>query len=249
MTHLLFMTHLLDRKGSFPYIQRQDIRRFRFTGGEMMERVLIIGAGPQGRIIPDIIAGRGDVELLGFVDVAAEKRFLMADADHFPIYGPDIFPEGLKKIFPDCSILITHDSPRRSDLIHQANANKLPLANLIHPKAVVSPNSKLGLGILMAPQAIIGPGAVIGDHCIINSAATVDHDSTLADNVILAPGVHLAGHVKVESGATMGIGVCCIPGVTIGAGSLIGAGSVVTKDIPGNSVAVGAPARVIRSRV
>ena len=38
-----------------------------------------------------------------------------------------------------------------------------------------------------------------------------------------------------------------MPGVTIGIGSVIGAGSLVTKNIPDYSVAVGIPAKVIRT--
>jgi len=38
-----------------------------------------------------------------------------------------------------------------------------------------------------------------------------------------------------------------MPGVTIGNRVIIGAGSVVTKNIPDNSVAVGSPARVIKT--
>lgn len=37
------------------------------------------------------------------------------------------------------------------------------------------------------------------------------------------------------------------PGVTVGDNCVIGAGSVVTKDIPAHSVAVGNPARVIKT--
>lgn len=37
-----------------------------------------------------------------------------------------------------------------------------------------------------------------------------------------------------------------LPGVTIGDNSVIGAGSVVTKNIPCNVVALGAPCRVVR---
>lgn len=40
---------------------------------------------------------------------------------------------------------------------------------------------------------------------------------------------------------------CDHDGVTIGKDSVIGAGSVVTKDIPAGVVAVGNPARVIRT--
>lgn len=45
----------------------------------------------------------------------------------------------------------------------------------------------------------------------------------------------------------IGGGVTVLPGVSIGDGAVIGAGSVVTKDVPARSLAVGNPARVIRS--
>ena len=35
-------------------------------------------------------------------------------------------------------------------------------------------------------------------------------------------------------------------GVTIGSGAIIGANSVVTEDVPTNSIAVGAPAKVVK---
>jgi maltose O-acetyltransferase len=44
----------------------------------------------------------------------------------------------------------------------------------------------------------------------------------------------------------LGGGVIVCPGVTIGDNSVIGAGSVVIRDIPGNVVAAGNPARVLR---
>lgn len=52
--------------------------------------------------------------------------------------------------------------------------------------------------------------------------------------------------IKIGDGCWLGGGVIVLPGVTIGNGCVIGAGSVVTKDIPGNSLAVGNPCRVIR---
>ena len=38
-----------------------------------------------------------------------------------------------------------------------------------------------------------------------------------------------------------------MPGVTIGEGAMIGAGSIVTTDIPAWSIAVGSPAKVIKT--
>jgi len=54
-------------------------------------------------------------------------------------------------------------------------------------------------------------------------------------------------HVHIGRRVFIGVNVVIMPGVTIGDNSFIGAGSVVTKDIPANSVAVGAPARVVRT--
>ena len=38
-----------------------------------------------------------------------------------------------------------------------------------------------------------------------------------------------------------------LPGVTIGDGAIIGAGSIVTRDVPDNMVAIGCPAKVVRT--
>lgn len=55
--------------------------------------------------------------------------------------------------------------------------------------------------------------------------------------------------VVINDGAHIGIGAIIMPGVTIGKGAVIGAGSVVTRDIPDYCVAVGSPAKVIKSFV
>jgi acetyltransferase-like isoleucine patch superfamily enzyme len=47
----------------------------------------------------------------------------------------------------------------------------------------------------------------------------------------------------------IGVGAIILPGVNIGDEVIIGAGAVVTKDIPSNTIAVGNPARVIKSGI
>jgi maltose O-acetyltransferase len=86
----------------------------------------------------------------------------------------------------------------------------------------------------------------------------------IGDNVFMGPGVHIYAvthpldptlrktgiemgqDVIIEDGVWIGGGAIICPGVTIGAGTTIGAGAVVTKNIPGNVLAVGNPARVIK---
>lgn len=53
--------------------------------------------------------------------------------------------------------------------------------------------------------------------------------------------------VVIEDDCWIGGGSIILPGVTIGKGSTVGAGSTVTKNLPPYSVAVGAPARVVRT--
>ena len=53
--------------------------------------------------------------------------------------------------------------------------------------------------------------------------------------------------IVIKDGAHIGIGSIIMPGVTIGEGAVIGAGAVVTKDIPDYCLAVGIPAKVVKT--
>jgi acetyltransferase-like isoleucine patch superfamily enzyme len=53
--------------------------------------------------------------------------------------------------------------------------------------------------------------------------------------------------VEIGDGTWIGIGAVILPNVRIGKRCVIGANAVVTKDIPDGSVAIGSPARVVRS--
>jgi len=53
--------------------------------------------------------------------------------------------------------------------------------------------------------------------------------------------------VVLEDNVWLGNRVIVLPGVTVGHDSVVGAGAVVTRDVPPRSVAVGNPARVVRT--
>ena len=55
--------------------------------------------------------------------------------------------------------------------------------------------------------------------------------------------------VQIGEDCWLGINVVVLPGVTIGRGCVVGANAVVSRDLPPYSVAVGAPARVVRQRL
>ena len=100
-------------------------------------------------------------------------------------------------------------------------------------------------------------GVKIGEGCQIGSSVGIFSHSS--HNAIRLMGAHYMkvpqneriGYIlkSTEIGAYtfVGSGSYIMPGVKIGKGCIIGTNSVVTKDIPDFSVAVGSPARVIKS--
>jgi acetyltransferase-like isoleucine patch superfamily enzyme len=89
----------------------------------------------------------------------------------------------------------------------------------------------------------------IGDHVLIGRNVHISdhgHEYRMPGKPILAQGVSEVAPVVIGSGSWLGQGVVICPGVTIGENCVIGANSVVKSDVPARSVAVGAPARVVR---
>ena len=88
-------------------------------------------------------------------------------------------------------------------------------------------------------------GITIGDDCLIGHntvIATLNHDIAPSRRADLLP-----TPVVIGRNAWIGANVTILPGVSIGDDAVIAAASVVTKDVPARTVAVGAPARVVRS--
>ena len=91
----------------------------------------------------------------------------------------------------------------------------------------------------------IGEGALIADDVHITD---FDHRTDRTDVPIKDQGI-VTSPVRIGADVWLGRGVTVLRGVDIGRGSVIGAHAVVTRDIPPYSIAVGAPARVVRSRL
>ncbi|MFE3900458.1 sugar O-acetyltransferase [Streptomyces sp. NPDC059153] len=127
----------------------------------------------------------------------------------------------------------------------------------------------LGVGVHIRPPLFVDYGAhiTVGQDTFINynltaldvAPITIGRDCQIGPNVQLLTPTHpvepqprrdkleAAKPITIGDNVWLGGGAIVLAGVSIGDNSVIGAGAVVTKDIPANVVAVGNPARVIRS--
>ena len=103
----------------------------------------------------------------------------------------------------------------------------------------------------------------IGSNVFINSNSllmarggiTIEDDVMLAANVQLLSNNHdeydrqvlTCKPIHIKKGAWIGAGASILPGVTLGKYSIVGAGAIVTKDVGDYEVAVGIPAKVVKT--
>jgi maltose O-acetyltransferase len=88
---------------------------------------------------------------------------------------------------------------------------------------------------------------------------TIGEDVQIGTNVQLLTPTHpvdpqprrdkweAAQPIVIGDNVWLGSGAIVLPGVTIGENTVVGAGAVVPRDLPANAVAVGNPARIVRT--
>lgn len=124
-----------------------------------------------------------------------------------------------------------------------------------------SPFSRISFGTFFVhPEARVADGVYIGSYCVLGKVG-IGERTQIASGVQILSGAHQhsfdeQGRMQggeggdfrhISIGADCWIGAGAIVMADVGQGTTIGAASVVTKPIPPGSVAVGSPARVIRS--
>src|SRR5712691_737500 len=130
----------------------------------------------------------------------------------------------------------------------------------IHRSAVLAPSCTVIGDVVIGPRTSIWPGAVLrGDYGYIR----IGSDSSIQDNAV----VHCSGEnpAIVGNGVTVahsalihacrigdecliGAGAIIFDGASVGKHAILGVGTILLegRKIPSRSVAVGAPARIIR---
>lgn len=136
----------------------------------------------------------------------------------------------------------------RKRLVRKFNEAGGVLTSIISNKSCIGNHDVfIGEGSTIMSLSVISNGTYIGKGCLIYFHSSITHDCVLGDFVEVSPGAQILGRVIIGDFSQIGSNSVILPNIKVGKNVIIGAGAVVTKDVPDNSVAVGIPAKVIRT--
>jgi acetyltransferase-like isoleucine patch superfamily enzyme len=146
---------------------------------------------------------------------------------------------------------------------------------VIYNNVTIGKNCLIGDGVHIREDVEIGDNCIIGIGCKVGARTKIKNntrvmdltnvasDALLEEHVFIGPGVMMGndnsmGREKAVDGfsftgpvikawATVGMNASILPNTTIGEDSIVAAGSVVTRNIPSGVLALGTPARPVRS--
>jgi len=195
------------------------------------KKLFIYGASGHGKVVADIATEIGFKDI-DFVD-DGKNRYI--DFNKF-----------ILKNIRDCFFALgIGDNKTRKAVYNKLVKYGYNIITLIHPKAIVAKNIKIGEGSVVMPGAIINIDTNIGTGVIVNSGSIIEHDCNIGDFVHISPNVSLAGNVKVGENSHVGIGASIIQNINIGRNCMVGAGAVVIDNVIDYQTAVGVPAKQI----
>lgn len=142
---------------------------------------------------------------LAFADSESTAKTALAGSA-----GVVVLKQGTVGEYPRGKCIVESDQPR----LWFSKAAKLlappPPPPGVHPKAVVTQDSLLGLGVVVGACAVVESGARVGVNTRIDAGAVISHGVQVGDNchiyprVVLYPGTTLGDRVIVHAGAVLG---------------------------------------------
>ncbi len=209
--------------------------------GENM-KLLIIGAGGQGKVACDIANLMGKWNEISFLD---DDKFGTIVSGHKVIGRIEDYKK-FKSEF-DYAFVAIGDNRFRMDTFKKLEDYGYVFPVLVHPFSCINTSAKVGAGTVIVAGAVVNTDAHVGKGCIINTCASVDHDCIVGDGVHLSPGVHLGGKVSIGDRTWVCIGSTIINDINIGRDVIVAAGATVIGDVKDSVMVACVPARIIKN--
>lgn len=209
-------------------------------------KLAIYGAGGLGREIYELSRQIGRWEDIYFIDDT-----VVSDEDYYINGVKTLHYTSAVTLFPKDGIefVIALGEPEyRKKLYEKVKSDGFNFTTLIHPGVYISSSTKLGEGVIIQTNAVLTCNIEIGCNTLIQNTATVGHDTKIGRHCVVSANDVVAGHCNIGDCVYIGLNVPVRENISIGSDSIIGMGSVVLKDIPGNVIAMGNPARAMKNK-
>lgn len=204
-----------------------------------MKNLLILGAGGQGKVVLDLALTCEKWDKIRFLDGGKIGEEVLG----YPVIGDFREYEVLREKYTH-AIAAVGNNDLRLRLTEALLEIGYEVPIFIHPSAVVSQFSSIGLGTVVMPQAVVNVSVQVGKACIVNTGVIVEHDCQIGNGTHLSPSATLGGTVSVGDKSWICLGAKIINNITIGERVTVGAGAVVIDDIEDEKLVVGVPAKV-----
>lgn len=193
--------------------------------------VIIIGAGPEARLVADALA-QSDVLVYGFL--VPDKRKVESDWNDVPVLGTlenKEYHSTLKSEKTDYAIASEAPAMRKALLKSLFGlTGRLP-QTVVSPLAAVSPYAKVEAGNVVYAGAVVGPNAEMGPLNIVGAGALIEPDAKIAGFANVGWGAKIGRGAVVGEAAFVGAGAVIFPDVVVGKNAVVLPGAVVAKDL------------------
>jgi len=213
-----------------------------------MKKIIIIGSSGHAKVIIDTINYSGTYKIIGLID---PFRDIGEKTLAYSILGNNYDLPSLMKKHNVCGLHVAiGDNFTRKKVVNEIR-NLIPnvsFYSIIHPRAVIGSDVKIGDGCFVMAGAIINTSSVLESFCMVNTNASLDHDCFMGAFSSLAPGVTIGGNTIIGEYTAVGIGAVVKHKMKIGRNVIVGASALVLNNIPDDVISYGSPSAVIRRR-
>lgn len=204
-----------------------------------MSKVIVLGAGQQGRVVKDIMGCVPDYVFSGFLD----------DGHPDSLRGLPVLGKlgDFKRYLDggDYSFFVAlGDNHLRGQFCESILSSGGNLETLVHPSAIVSGTSRVGVGSLLGPRTVLANDSSLGAGVIVDTGSIVEHDCDVGNYANISPGSVLVSGNNIGEYTHVGAGSIVGEDVSVGDNCIVGAGSLVLKDVPSSKLVFGHPAKI-----
>lgn len=217
-----------------------------------MKRIIVLGGEGIGMIASSVIDRMGEGEVIGFLNDIVPVGTMLGKKRKIEVLGTY---KDIDKFLAedDIQFMVAYGGMQREeDTYNKVVDLPIPMDRYytaIDPSAVIPMDyTEVGRGVLISPFVQVGPDCSIEDNCILLGNSFIGHNTTIGRFSHIASNAVVGSYVTVGKAVHIGLNATIREKVHIGDYALIGAGAVILNDVPSNSIVVGNPGRILKTK-